>query len=69
MIYFLADLLEKKSSYNTDEILETKWLDIEEIKNMKKEEFRCYPVIQDVIKSLEDKEFYELDIIKNLSEI
>ncbi len=65
MIHFLANLVEDSLIYNTDEILETKWIDIEEIKNMKEEEFRSYPVVKSIIENLEKQNLYDLGMIKS----
>ena len=65
LMHFLAELAEEGFKYNTDEILETKWLSIEEIKNMDKEEFRSYPVVENIINSLENNNLYELEIYRN----
>ena len=69
MMHFLADLLETNMEYDTNEILENKWLTLDEIKNMKEEEFRNYPVIKQIIESLETDNLYELNIIKNMPNI
>ena len=34
MMHFLSDLVNEENSYDKDEILETKWISIDEIKNM-----------------------------------
>ena len=69
LIHFLADLIEENLTYDTDEILETKWIEIKELKNMKKENFRSYPVLKSVIDSIESNNLYELEIFKNLPNI
>lgn len=69
MFHFLADLMEDGLEYFTDEILETKWLTLNEIKNMKEDEFRSYPVIKTIIDSLENEKLYDLETIKNLQSI
>ena len=66
MIHFLANLVEDNLLYNTDEILETKWIDIEQIKNMKEEEFRSYEVVKNIIENLEKQNLYDLNIIKDI---
>lgn len=66
MIHFLADLVEDNLLYNTDEILETKWIDIEQIKNMKEEEFRSYEVVKNILENLEEQNLYDLNIIKDV---
>lgn len=69
MIHLLADLISETMNYNTSEIMETKWIDINQIKQMKQEEFRSYPVIKFIIESLEQNRLYNLDIIENLSDL
>ncbi len=67
MIHFLANLIEENTlNYNKNEIEETKWISIDEIKSMDKEDFRSYNVIKTVIDNLEMKKLYELDVFKNL---
>lgn len=66
MIHFLANLVEDNLLYYTDEIIETKWIDIEQIKNMKEEEFRGYPVVKSIIENLEKQNLYDLGIIENI---
>ena len=56
-------------NYNTNEILETKWISINELKNMSKDEFRSYPVIKNILKSLETQKLYELDMYEDLQNI
>lgn len=65
MIHFLADLIEENLEYSTDEILETKWVSLEELKVMSKEEFRSYSVIKLITESIEKGELYPLEILKN----
>ncbi len=69
ILNFLADLLEDNEEYHTDEILETKWIEIEEMKRMKVDEFRSYSVVKNVLQSIENKNLYELDIIKDIYDI
>ena len=69
LMHFLAELVEEGFKYNTDEILETKWLSIEEIKNMDKGEFRSYPVVENIINSLENNNLYELEMYRNLPSV
>ncbi len=66
MLHFLGNIIESNLPYFTDEIMETKWISIEEIKNMKEEEFRSYPVVKNIIESLENGKLYELDLIKRV---
>ncbi len=69
MIHFFANLIESSVNYNKDEIEETRWVSIDEIKNMNKEEFRSYPVIKNIVENLENQKLYELELFKNLEMI
>ena len=69
MLYFLADLVEEGLEYFTNEILEIKWFSLSEIKNMKENEFRSYPVVKTIIDNIENKKLYDLAIIKDLQNI
>lgn len=69
MFHFLANIIEDGLEYFTDEILETKWLTLNEIKNMQKEEFRSYPVVKTIIDSIENKKLYDLEIVKDLQNV
>ena len=42
LVRFMADILEENIKFDKDEILEVKWIDIEEIKNMTEKELRGY---------------------------
>lgn len=69
MIHFLADLVNDTMQYNKDEIMEKKWFKFEQLKEMKKDELRSYPVFNFIIQSLEKQNLYELNIIQTLSDL
>ena len=69
MIHILADLVNNSIQYNKDEIIETKWIELEQLKKMKSDELRRYTVAKFIIKKLEGKKLYELDIIQNLTNL
>ena len=48
--------------FDTKEILDVKWLDIEKVKNMTNRELRGYDTAIQVIKDFEDKKIYPLDV-------
>lgn len=64
-VTFIADIIEENIKFDTDEILEVKWRDIEEVKNMKEEELRGYDAIIQMIKDYENKKIYPLEIFNN----
>ncbi len=69
MIHILADLVNDSIQYNKDEIIETKWIELEELKKMKDDELRSYPVVDFIVQNLEKKKLYELDMIQNLTNL
>ena len=64
-VRFTADILEENIKFDTEEILEVKWIDIEELKNMTKEELRAYDKNIQFIKDFEDKKIYPLEIFSD----
>ena len=64
-VTFIADIIEENIKFDTDEILDVKWIDIEEVKNMKEEELRGYDAIIQMIKDYENKKIYPLEIFNN----
>lgn len=69
MIHILAELINDTNEYDRSEIMETKWIDVEQLKKMKEESLRSYPVVNLIINSLEEKRLYDLDIIQNLKKL
>lgn len=69
MIHFLANLEEEKQQYNQNEILEKKWIHINEIKKMQHKEFRSFAVVNQIINDIESKNLYTTEIVKNMPSI
>ena len=69
MIHFLADLVNDTLKYNENEIIEKKWIELEQLKKIKKDELRSYPVVDFIIQNLEERYLYDLSIIQNLTNI
>lgn len=69
MMHFLSDLVNEENSYDKDEILETKWISIDEIKNMDENEFRSSAVVNQIINDIEKQNLYDLDIVKDMPQI
>ena len=65
MVRFTADILEENIKFNTKEILDVKWMNIEEVKNMTEIELRGYDTSIQYIKDFEDKKIYPLDIFND----
>lgn len=69
MMHFLSDLVNEENSYDKDEILETKWISIDEIKNMDEKEFRSSAVVKQIINDIEKQNLYDLNIVKDMPQI
>lgn len=66
MMHFLSDLVNEENSYNKDEILETKWINIDTIKSMNKQDFRSSAVVYQIIDDIEKKNLFDLNIVKDM---
>ena len=66
MIFFLANVLEENPRYSSEEILGTKWISIEEIRKMNKEDFRNYDVVQTVLNDLDNNKLYDINDFENM---
>lgn len=69
MMHFLSDLVNEGNSYNKDEILETKWINIDTIKSMNKQDFRSSAVVYQIIEDIEKKNLFDLNIVKDMPKI
>lgn len=65
LIKFTAEIVEENIKFDKNEILEVKWIDIEEIKNMTKKELRGYEANLKDIEDLEKNKIYPLEIFDN----
>ena len=66
MVRFVADIVEENIKFNSEEILDVKWIDINEIKNMNINEIRGYDTTKKIIKDIENNNIYPLDVISDL---
>lgn len=65
IISFTADMLEENIRFDKDEILDVKWIDIEEIKNMTEKELRGYKANLKVVENIEKNQIYPIEIFDN----
>ena len=65
IIKFIADIIEENIKFDTEEILDVQWLDLEKVKNMTEEELRGYDTAIKDIKNFEEKKIYSLEIFDN----
>lgn len=66
LVRFVADIVDENIKFNADEILDVKWIDINEIKNMSINEIRGYDTTNKLIKDIENNNIYPLDVISDL---
>lgn len=67
LINFKAELIEEKINFNKEEILDVKWIDKKEIKNMNHENLRDEKLIKKTVEILESNKLYPLNMIEILS--
>lgn len=65
-ITFNADIVSGKIKFDTDEIMNVKWISINELEQMSDKELRSYNSLMDIIKDARDSKQYPLSIIKDI---
>ena len=61
-VRFTAEIVEEANNYNKNEILDVKWIDIEKVKEMTREELRSYDFNLKQIEFYEQNKIYPLEI-------
>lgn len=62
LVKFTADILEENLIFDTNEILDVQWIEIDTIKNMSREELRSYDINIAHLKALEENKIFPLEI-------
>ena len=65
MVTFTAEIIEENVNFNTEEILDIQWIDIEKVKKMTNKELRDSEIKIDFIKNFEENKIYPLEIFNN----
>ncbi len=65
-ITFNANIIAGDISYDENEVLDVKWIPIEELENMTCKELRAFNSSRDIIKDAKQNKEYPLEIIKKL---
>ena len=63
-VRFVAEIVEEKIEFNTNEILDAKWIDIKEIEKMTKEQLRGYDTNMVFFNNYLNNKIYDLGVIK-----
>ena len=61
-VRFIADIIEENIKVDGEEILNVKWLDIDEIKNMANDKLRASDINLNFIKNMEEGKVFPLDV-------
>lgn len=59
---FTADVIEENITFDTNEILDVQWIDMDTIKHMSREELRSYDINIAHLKALEENKIFPLEI-------
>lgn len=65
-ITFNANIVSGEIKYDTDEILDVKWIPIQTLENMNESEIRGKTMIFDILNDVKDNKNYPLEVIKTL---
>ena len=62
LVKFTADVIEENITFDTDEILDVQWIDMDRIKSMSREELRSYDINIAHLKALEENKIFPLEV-------
>lgn len=65
-IIFNATIISGSISFDKNEIMDVKWIPIEELELMTKNELRSYDSNINIIRNSKNNKFYSIDIIENI---
>ena len=65
IIRFVAEVIGGEISFDSNEILDVKWLDIKDIEKMTEKELRNYEVGKNILNDYIEKKIYPIDIFSN----
>ena len=62
LVKFTADVIEENITFDTNEILDVQWIDMDTIKHMSREELRSYDINIAHLKDLEENKIFALEV-------
>lgn len=62
LVKFTADVIEENITFDTNEILDVQWIDMDTIKHMSREELRVYDINIAHLKALEGNKIFPLEV-------
>lgn len=67
-ITFLTEILEENIHFDPSEILDAKWIEIEDLKGKYKDVLRGPKMMLEMLRQIEENEVYPIEIVKELEE-
>lgn len=68
-ITFLTEILEENIHFDPSEILDAKWIEMEDIKTKYKDALRGPKMMLEMVRQVEENEVYPLEIVKELENL
>ena len=68
-ITFLTEILEENIHFDPSEILDAKWIEMEDIKTKYKDALRGPKMMLEMVRQVEENEAYPLEIVKELENL
>lgn len=68
-ITFLTEILEENIHFDPNEILDAKWIEMEDIKTKYKDALRGPKMMLEMIRQVEENEVYPLEIVRELENL
>ncbi len=65
MVRFTAEVIEENIKFDPSEILDVKWIDLEEVKKMTKEQLRGYDISNQFINDFEANNIYPIEVFND----
>lgn len=65
IIRFVAEVIGGEIQFDSEEILDVKWIDVKDIEKMTEKELRNYDVNKTILKDYIEKNFYPIEIFSN----
>ena len=65
-ITFNAEIVSGEIKFDKNEIMDVRWISIDELERMSDNELRSYNSTMDIIKDVKEDKQYPLDVIKNI---
>lgn len=65
MVRFTADIIKESDDFDTEEILDVKWIELNEVKSMQEKDLRAPDINIKFVKYFEENKIYPLELLDN----